>query len=532
MQTKPPINELLRAAEHDLKYLKKIEHANYGKLFTEEIEEYKISSKKEIKIIDTLLKNFKDKKSTDEKANFLDLIEVRSLIKKTHLDSEVLDEKIYNEQKKDFLNGKFSGYLFKKADKYTKMENVIRSAVKNANLPASHIKDVEAIKELRKEINSEREKGNLPLEAIPNLKTLLEDSHKKIIDSVALMNMQGESAQKLVSSLGEFGRYASRPESEIEGSSNSDDKSRQTPEEALFTKISDLPKGFKGLFGPIPSKSLPLKEAPGLSNSAIGAGAFTLLALAAATWYWMRQNAKTKEKPVEEKFNPEDLKIISPLFGNENIKIENQKVHFNDFQEELVENIKRFFKDYKNIKTTENDKGLTLNLKNLSAREGKEVFSKFLKEFTDDLNKHAELSQQKRNEEELQKTIDRNEKQKINDLIELKNIILESFKKIETIENTRGGNESKKNNDIDLQTKRIRANLKILDDKELNPQYIKILLENSQKLSTSTNDPIDVTAHQARETKYTAGANPSDPSTNPASLNATRAGGGGAVGRN
>jgi hypothetical protein len=281
---------------------------------------------------------------------------------------------------------------------------------------------------------------------------------------------------------------------------------------------------------------LPLKEAPGLSNSAIGAGAFTLLALAAATWYWMRQNAKTKEKPVEEKFNPENLKIISPLFGNENIKIENQienqKVHFNDFQEKLVENIKLFFKDYKNIKTTENDKGLTLNLKNLSAREGKEVFSKFLKEFKDDLNKLAELSQQKRIEEELQKTIDRNEKQKINDLIELKNIILESFKKIETIENTRGGNESKKKNDIDLQTKRIRANLKILDGKELNPQYIEILLDNSEKLSTSTNDPIDITAHQARKIKYTAEANPSDPSTNPASLNATRAEGGDAVGRN
>jgi len=46
---------------------------------------------------------------------------------------------------------------------------------------------------------------------------------------------------------------------------------------------------------------LPSKEAPGLSNSAIGAGALTLLALA-AIWYWMRQNAKAEKQPTGETY--------------------------------------------------------------------------------------------------------------------------------------------------------------------------------------------------------------------------------------
>ena len=280
----------------------------------------------------------------------------------------------------------------------------------------------------------------------------------------------------------------------------------------------------------------PLKGSPRIGGyDFLFYGTIAVLTLLAGRYISRQLNAKAQEKPVEEKFNTEELKKISPLFGNENIKIENQNVHFNDFQEELVENIKRFFKDYKNIKTTENDKGLTLNLKNLSAREGKEVFSKFLKEFKDDLNKLAELSQQKRIEEELQIKRKQNEQKKINDLNNSKNIIRISFDKIEEIKNT-NGNESKKNKDIDEQTKKIRANLKILDGETLDSKYITILLENSQKLSTLTKDSIDTTAHQAREAKY--GVNPSDPSANPASRNATntardiaRDGGGGEVGR-
>ena len=538
MQPKLLIKEIfekmLSTAEINIKNLKEFKHGNYDESFTKEIKEYEISSKKEIKKIEDSLENIKGKNRIDEVENLQALKETQDLITKIHQDAKVISDKIFNKKKEDFLNGKFSNILLKAADKFIDMENVIRSAVKNANFPAYHIKDVEAIKELREIINYEREQGNLPLEAIYNLKTVLEDSHKKIIYSAASMplkNKQSKSGQNLVRSLEEFARFTSFSTFHIEGSSNSDDKSRQTLEEVLSRKnyISDLPKG---LFGSNPSQSLPSNEAPRPSNSAIGAGAVTLLALA-ATWYWMRQNAKTKEKPVEEKFNTKELKKISPLFGNENIKIESQNVYFNNFSNELYKDIKTFFPDSdKDIKATIKDKGLTLILsENLSAKKGKEVFGEFLKEFKDDLNKHAELSQQKRIEEELQIKRNQNEQKKINDLNNSKNIIRTSFEKIEEIKNT-SGNESKKNKDIDEQTKKIRANLKILDGEELNPQYIKILLENSQKLSTSTNNPIDITAHQARETKYTTGANPTDPSTNPASLNAARAGGGGAVGRN
>ena len=501
--TEKKIRANLKENEKAYKELKKIEMDNYGGSFTKQIEALDNSTK----LMDDSFNTF-NRESTKMGLGPLvqSFAEIQTELKNWISSRSYLSDSIIERKKKDFLEGGF--FNEKRGEKFC--------SIVSANLPASHVKAVEELKNLQNKIVDERKLGNFPMKDIDEHEKLLRKAHNELSTFVySKMDRNYESTKKIKRSLVEFEKFTSFSTFHIEGSSKSTDESKQNlVARSLGTEkdqITRLPKGlgFETL------RSLPSNQAPGPSNFAIGG--FTLFALA-ATWYLMRQNAKTKEKPVEEKFNTEELKKISPLFGNENIKIENQNVHFNDFQEELVENIKRFFKDYKNIKTTENDKGLTLNFKNLSAREGKEVFSKFLKEFKDDLNKLAELSQQKRIEEELQIKRNQNEQKKINDLNNSKNIIRTSFDKIEEIKNT-NGNESKKNKDIDEQTKKIRANLKILDGETLDSKYITILLENSQKLSTLTKDSIDTTAHQAREAKY--GVNPRDPSTNPVTPNAT-----------
>jgi len=525
LSIKEIFEKMLSTAEINIKNLKEYKHGNYNKLFTKEIKEYEISSKKEIKIIEDSLENIKGKNRIDEMENLQALKKVQDLITKIHQDAKVISDKIFKKKKEDFLNGKFSNSLLKTAVKFIDMENVIRSAVKNANLPASHIEDVEAIKELSNAINSEREQGNFPLEDIRKLETVILGSHKKIFlstDFMPLKNKQSKSGQNLVRSLEEFKKFTSFSTFHIEGSSKSTDESKQNLLDKLFGNGRDdmtakLPNGSTGSK---PLQSLPSNQAPVPSNFAIGA--VTLLALA-ATWYWMRQNAKTKEKPVEEKFNTKELKKISALFGNENIKIESQNVYFNNFSNELYKDIKTFFPDSdKDIKATIKDKGLTLILsENLSAKKGKEVFSKFLKQFESNFVKEFEdISKRKDAEEKL-----RLQKEEIKDLKELINTNIGDRYNIQQNPKKAG---------------LIRDYLNNLDTKALNLDDLKFISDNSKKFYGITNNEEDKKASEAREATYnkalsrsqSAGVNPSDPSTNPASLNAARAGGGGAVGRN
>ncbi len=158
-------------------------------------------------------------------------------------------------------------------------------------------------------------------------------------------------------------------------------------------------------------------------------GTITALTLLAGRYILKQLNTKTEEKPVEEKFNTEELKEISTLFGNENIAIAPQIVQFNNFQKKLAEDIERFFKDYENIKTTINDKGLTLNLRNLSVKEGYKVFSKFLEEFKDALvSEFKDIHKRQDAEKELVL-----QKGKIRDLKELVNNNIGNPKKAELI---------------------------------------------------------------------------------------------------
>ena len=325
------------------------------------------------------------------------------------------------------------------------------------------------------------------------------------------MDKNSESTKKLIRSIEEFEKFTKFPTFIIPGSDNNHIDT-ESSEGGSFDKSGNLRIDFSrdattgnNPFFQNDAKGHglpPLKGSPRIGGyDFLFYGTIAALTLLAGRYISKQLNAKAQEKPVEEKFNTEELKKISPLFGNENIAIAPQKVQFNNFQKKLAEDIERFFKDYENIKTTINDKGLTLNLKNLSAKKGNKVFSTFLEEFKDDfVNEFKDIPKRQDAEKKLV-----SQKEEIRDLKELVNNnigdtynILQNPKKAELI-------------------RKYLKELDELDTKVKNLDDLKFIRDNSKKFHEITKDPEDEETFKAREEKYiTRVKGAENPDPNPA----------------
>jgi hypothetical protein len=477
------IRDNLREIEEVYNNIKKFKMDNYAGLFTQEIKELENSTK----LMDASFNTFKhESKEMDQASLEKSFVKIQTEFKNYTSRRSDLGELIIERKKNDFLKGGF--FNEKRGEKFY--------SIVSADLPESHNKEVEVLKNKQNKIVYERELGNFPMEAIEEHEKLLRKAHKNLSNFIYFkMDRNSESTKKLKRSLAEFEKFTSFPVFKIEGSDNFD-TSRN-----LGDVTGNNPFGAKGHGLP------PLKNSPQVGGfDFLFYGTIAVLTLLAGRYISRQLNTQTKEKPVEEKFNPEDLKIISPLFGNKNIEIKNQNVYFNNFSSELYKDIKNFFPDSdKDINASIKDKGLTLTLsKDLSAKKGNEVFSKFFKQFESNFVKEfKDISKRKDDEEKLifQKSEIRDLKELINNNIGDRYNIQQNPKKAGLI----------------------REYLNSLDNnKALNLDDLKFISDNSKKLFDITNNEEDKKSFEARLEKYFAeNKRLKNPSSNPVTPNAT-----------
>jgi hypothetical protein len=477
------IRDNLKENEEAYINLKKLEMDNYAGLFTQEIKELK----KLTKLMDDSFNTFNRESTKMDQASLIQsFVEIQTELKNWISRRSDLSDLIIERKKNDFLKGGF--FREERGEKFY--------SIVSADLPESYNKEVEVLKNKQNKIVYERELGNFPLEAIEEHEKLLRKAHKNLSNFIYFkMDRNSESTKKLKRSLAEFEKFTSFPVFKIEGSDNFD-TSRN-----LGDVAGNNPFGAKGHGLP------PLKNSPQVGGfDFLFYGTIAVLTLLAGRYISRQLNTQTKEKPVEEKFNIEELKKISPLFGNENIKIENQNIYFNNFSNELYRDIKTFFPDSdKDIKASIKDKGLTLILsENLSAKKGKEVFSKFFKQFENNFVKEfKDISKRKDDEEKLifQKSEIRDLKELINNNIGDRYNIQQNPKKAGLI----------------------REYLNSLDNnKALNLDDLKFISDNSKKLFDITNNEEDKKSFEARQKKYIAeDKRLKNPGSNPVTPNAT-----------
>jgi hypothetical protein len=315
------------------------------------------------------------KNSVDKYENYDDIsLEVLNKFKEEAEDiikyESALNALVLKAKKEDFQKNEYPGFLESEAVGYLSM--------KSEHFPQFHYVNRAKIDSLHKEIIGQREIGEFPEKTIDEHGELVKKSYTELEHHICKLDKNSD----------EFKGLNIQYNKAIEIGGKGKGESPKRPDHSR--PINGATRPVRGLNcsinGATPSdyKSLPPLEKP--PYDFLFYGTIAVLTLLAGRYISRQLNTQTKEKPVEEKFNIKELKKISPLFGNENIKIENQNVYFNNFSKELYEKIKNFFPDsHKNIKARINQKGLTLILsKNLSAKEGNKVFSKFLEQFKDD----------------------------------------------------------------------------------------------------------------------------------------------------